>query len=148
MMSISFSPHYFKGLVQIHLKNIESGFMNHILPSHCLCGGMSVRSWSSHFTFHMNQTLSPLIRAQTVWRLELSTNLREASQCPEKTLTGTYFLLKAPTSSFKIRRLSRHLQLSTWISLKWKPFPGTVKNCECLLTAPVQTPQHSTRNKV
>ena len=47
----------------------------------------------------------------TVWprySLELSTNIREVSQCPETAPTEALSLFKAPSSAFTIKNLLRH----------------------------------------
>ena len=53
-----------------------------------------------------------IYRYLDTWLLELSTNLRQVSQCPKsrrRPLLRTFSLLKAPKSSFTIKNLLRHL---------------------------------------
>ena len=50
--------------------------------------------------------------ALLVLEVELSTNLREVSQCPEKAPTRAFSLLKASICAFTVKNLLRHYKLN------------------------------------
>ena len=103
----------FEGVTPLHLYPAQRKM------SGMYCGCPARRYRSSH---------SPLLRIGTSSSrstgdrepsaLELSTNLCEVSQCPEKDLPGAFSLLKAPTSAFTkhyAKWLFKHgKQMSNW----------------------------------